>query len=272
MYDYKELERIYESIEELIPYEPEIGIILGSGLGDFAEKFESDANISYASIDKFPISTVASHKGRYVFTKIGNKKCVIMQGRVHLYEGYQVTDVVLPIRLMKLMGIKNLILTNSAGGINFNFTPGDIMMITDQISSFVTSALVGPNIDELGIRFPGMSEVYDKHLQEIIRETAKEIKVDLKEGVYIQTYGPAFETPAEVKMYRMLGADAVAMSTAVEAVAAKHMDLKICGFSCITNKASGMDDEELDDDSVVATANLILNKLTPLLTNAIQKM
>lgn len=272
MYNYDDLLKIYESIENLVPYEPEIGIILGSGLGDFAESFEIDSNISYASIDNFPISTVASHKGRYVFTKIGEKKCVIMQGRVHLYEGYEVSEVILPIRLMKLMGIKTLILTNSSGGINFNFKPGDIMMITDQISSFVTSALIGPNIDELGERFPGMGNVYDKHLQEIIRKTAKEENIDLKEGVYIQTFGPAFETPVEVKMYRMLGADAVAMSTAVEAVAAKHMNLKICGFSCITNLAAGMEEEEIEDDNVVKIANTILDKLTPLLTKAIQKM
>jgi purine-nucleoside phosphorylase len=196
----------------------------------------------------------------------------MMQGRVHYYEGYDITDVVLPVRLMKLMGAETLFLTNAAGGVNRSFRAGDFMMITDQISSFVPSPLIGPNIDELGVRFCDMSEVYDKKLQEILRSTAKELGIDLKEGVYLQLTGPAYETPAEVRMVRALGGDAVGMSTACEAVAANHMGMKICGISCISNLACGMTDQPLSHAEVKETGERVAPLFKQLVTNAIIRM
>lgn len=255
----------YKSIESKITTKPDVAIVLGSGLGDFAECIENKSYISYNDIEGFPISTVAGHKGRYVFGNIGNVNVVAMQGRVHHYEGYDMGQVVLPIRLMKLMGAKTLILTNAAGGINFDFKPGDLMMITDQITTFVESPLIGPNIDELGTRFPDMSNVYDFDLQDIMVKTAKKLDIDLKKGVYLQTTGPSYETPAEIKMFRLFGADAVGMSTTCEAMAAKHMGMKIAGVSCITNLAAGMNKVPLSHEEVGETANRIAKQFEMLI-------
>ena len=261
----EELFSAYKSIESKIPFKPDVAIVLGSGLGDFADCMENKTYISYGDIEGFPVSTVAGHKGRYAFGNIGNVNVVAMQGRVHHYEGYEMGQVVLPIRLMKLMGANTLILTNAAGGINFDFNPGDLMMITDQITSFVKSPLIGPNIDELGTRFPDMSCVYDKGLQNILAETAASLDIDLKKGVYLQTTGPSYETPAEIKMFRLLGADAVGMSTTCEAMAAKHMGMKIAGVSCITNMAAGMNKTPLSHEEVGETANRIAKQFEMLI-------
>ena len=205
----------------------------------------------------FPVSTVAGHEGRFVFGNIENVPVVIMQGRVHYYEGYDVRDVVMPIRLMGLLGAKTLFLTNAAGGINKSFAQGALMMITDHISSLVPSPLIGGNIDELGLRFPDMSEIYTKKLRDIIRESAKELSIALCEGVYIQTTGPNYETPAEIRAYETLGADAVGMSTAIEAMAARHMGLSVCGISCITNMAAGLSPVPLTHEEVKETADRV---------------
>lgn len=259
------LMKCYESFKSKISFKPEIAIILGSGLGALADEIEVEATLDYSEIDGFPKSTVLGHKGRFVFGYIESVPVVIMQGRVHYYEGYSMQDVVLPTRLMRLMGAKVLFLTNAAGGINPAFTAGDFMLITDQISDFVPSPLIGANIEELGTRFPDMSEIYDKDLREVIRRTAFEIDVDIKEGVYIQLSGPNFESPAEIRMCRALGADSVGMSTACEAVAANHAGMKICGISCIANLACGMTDNPLTHDEVMAAADEAAPKFKALI-------
>ena len=195
-----------------------------------------------------------------------------MQGRVHYYEGYSMEDVVLTVRLMKMMGAEILFLTNAAGGVNFDFRAGDFMMITDQISNFVPSPLIGSNIDRLGLRFPDMSEIYNRRLCSIIRDTAKDLQIPLKEGTYVQLTGPNFETPAEVRMCRLLGGDAVGMSTACEAIAANHMGMKICGISCITNLGCGMMDQPLSHEEVKETADRVAPLFKKLITEAVTRL
>lgn len=269
---YDKLLSCYEKVKDKIPFAPKVALILGSGLGDFAQMVEISATIDYNEIEGFPVSTVAGHKGRFVFAYVEGVPCVIMQGRVHLYEGYEPTDVVLPVRLMKMMGAEILFLTNAAGGVNFGFKAGDLMMITDHISSFVPSALRGENIDELGVRFPDMSDIYDKKICEIIAKTAAENGIDLKQGVYLQTAGPAYESKAEIRMFRALGADAVGMSTAVEAAAANHMGMKICGISCISNLACGMSDKPLTHEEVKETADRTAPVFKKLVTKIIGEL
>lgn len=269
---YEKLMRCYESVRERIDFQPEIALILGSGLGDFGETIDVVDTLSYSEIEGFPVSTVEGHKGRFIFGYVKGVPVVCMQGRVHYYEGYAMTDVVLPTRLMKLMGAKVLFLTNASGGLNYDYEAGDFMMITDHIMNFVPSPLVGPNIDELGIRFPDMSEIYKKDLQEIIRKTAKDLKIKLQEGVYIQLTGPNFETPHEVKMCRILGADAAGMSTAAEAVAANHMGMRVCGISCITNMGCGMLDQPLSHIEVQETADRVAVDFKNLITESIVRI
>ena len=266
---YKKLLKCYESIQKKIDFKPEIALVLGSGLGDYGETIDIVATLDYHDIEGFPISTVEGHKGRFIFGYIQGVPVVCMQGRVHYYEGYAMSDVVLPTRLMKMMGAKVLFLTNAAGGLNFDFHAGDFMMITDHIMTFVPSPLIGENINELGARFPDMSDVYKKDLQDIIRGTAKELGIKLQEGVYIQLTGPNYETPAEVRMCRTLGADAAGMSTAAEAVAANHMGMKVCGISCITNLGCGMLDQPLSHAEVQETADRVAVDFKRLITQAI---
>lgn len=266
---YEKLFKCYESIQKKIDFKPEIALVLGSGLGDYGETIDIVATLDYHDIEGFPISTVEGHKGRFIFGYIQGVPVVCMQGRVHYYEGYAMSDVVLPTRLMKMMGAKILFLTNAAGGLNFDFHAGDFMMITDHIMTFVPSPLIGENINELGARFPDMSDVYKKDLQDIIRGTAKELGIKLQEGVYIQLTGPNYETPAEVRMCRALGADAAGMSTAAEAVAANHMGMKVCGISCITNLGCGMLDQPLSHAEVQETADRVAVDFKRLITQAI---
>lgn len=268
----EKLSAAYESIRNEIPFEPAAALILGSGLGGFAEGTDIKKIIPYSSIEGFPVSTVSGHKGQFVFSMVNSVPTVIMQGRVHFYEGYPIEDVVMPVRLMKLMGAKILMLTNAAGGVNESFSAGDLMMITDQISKFVPSSLKGPNIDSLGTRFPDMSSVYDRELCEIIRQSAGECGIDLKEGTYIQFTGPEYETPAEVRMCRLLGADAVGMSTACEATAAVHAGMRVCGISCITNMAAGIQKKPLSHTEVKETGDRISEIFGNLVRTAIGKM
>ncbi|MBQ4164828.1 MAG: purine-nucleoside phosphorylase [Oscillospiraceae bacterium] len=266
---YEKLLKCYNSVEKKISFKPEIALILGSGLGDYADTMDVKETLDYNELEGFPISTVAGHKGRFVFGYAGGVPIVAMQGRVHYYEGYKMSDVVLPTRLMKLMGAKTLFLTNAAGGINRNFNCGDFMMITDHISSFVPSPLIGANIDELGVRFPDMSEIYSKKLRSIIKNAALDEKIPLREGVYVQTSGPNYESPAEIRMYSSLGADAVGMSTAVEAMAARHAGMEICGISCISNLAAGISQNPLTHAEVQETADRVAPLFKRLVTRSI---
>ncbi len=269
---YKRLQEIYGSLQEKIHFQPKIALVLGSGLGDYAESIRTEAVLDYKELKGFPVSTVSGHKGRFVFGYVKDVPVVIMQGRVHYYEGYPMEDVVLPIRLMKMMGAQILFLTNAAGGINDRFKAGDFMMITDQIANFVPSPLIGPNIEELGVRFPDMSEIYDKELCSILRGAAKDLGIGLQEGTYIQLSGPNYESPHEVQMCRILGADAVGMSTACEAVAANHMGMKICGISCISNMACGITGQPLSHEEVKETADRVAPWFKSLITEGIARM
>lgn len=269
---YERLLECYRCFQEKIDFKPRVALVLGSGLGDYAESIQVEAVLDYHDIKGFPVSTVAGHKGRFVFGYVGDVPVVIMQGRVHYYEGYSMEDVVLPTRLMKMMGAEILFLTNAAGGVNFDFAAGDFMLITDQISNFVPSPLIGPNIEELGLRFSDMSQIYNRELCEIIRKTAGEEQIPLKEGTYIQLSGPNFESPHEVKMCRILGADAVGMSTACEAIAANHMGMKICGISCISNLGCGMSEQPLSHIEVQETADRVAPMFKKLITQSVIRM
>lgn len=268
--NYEKLMKCFECVQQKITFKPEIALILGSGLGDYADTMEVVETLDYHDIEGFPVSTVPGHKGRFVFGYAGGVPIVAMQGRVHFYEGYKPQDVVLPIRLMKLMGAKVLFLTNAAGGINRSFNAGDFMLITDQISMSVPSPLIGENIDELGVRFPDMSEVYSRRLRKIIENAAVTAGVPLRRGVYIQTTGPQYETPAEIRAYERLGADAVGMSTAIEAIAARHAGMEICGISCISNLAAGISVNPLTHAEVQETADRVAPLFKKLVTQAIK--
>jgi len=269
---YEKLMSCYESIRAKVSFQPEIALVLGSGLGDYGNQIRVEAVLDYQDIEGFPVSTVQGHKGRFIFGYVDEVPVVCMQGRIHYYEGYPVSDVVLPIRLMGLLGAKVLILTNAAGGVNYGFSAGDLMLITDQISNFVPSPLLGENLNDLGSRFPDMSSIYRKELQENIRNTARQLGIRLQEGVYIQLTGPNYETPAEIRMCRALGADAVGMSTAVEAVAANHMGMKVCGISCISNLAAGMLDQPLSHEEVQETADRVAEQFQRLVTESLKNL
>ena len=267
---YEKLEICRKSILQKTNFKPEVAVILGSGLGEYASKIKIEQIIPYTEIEGFPVSTVVGHKGQFVFGYVKEVPVVIMQGRVHYYEGYPMSDVVLPTRLMGLLGAKKIILTNAAGGVNYNFKPGDFMLITDHITTAVPNPLIGENIDELGTRFPDMSEVYAPELQEKVRKAAEKLQIPLQEGVYMQFTGPSYETPAEIRMCRTWGGDAAGMSTACEAVAANHMGMKVCGISCITNLAAGMSKQKLDHKEVQETADRVSRQFKQLVTEVIK--
>ena len=269
---YRKLQTCLESVRARTSFQPEIALILGSGLGDYADEIDIEETLEYTAIEGFPTSTVAGHKGRFVFGRVQGVPVVIMQGRVHFYEGYPMQDVVLPTRLMGLMGAKKLVLTNAAGGINPGFQPGCFMLLTDHINYSGMNPLIGPNLDELGPRFPDMSEVYSLRVRSIVKETAAALDIPLHEGVYVQLTGPAYETPAEIRMCRAWGGDAVGMSTACEALAARHMGMEVCGISCITNLAAGMSGKPLDHKEVQETADRVAVQFKRLIGEIIGRL
>ncbi len=269
---YDKLLKCYECVREKTDFVPEVAIVLGSGLGDYAESIRVESELPYSEIEGFPVSTVPGHAGKFIFGYLEDIPVVCMKGRVHYYEGYPISDVVLPVRLMKLMGAKILFLTNAAGGVNTSFHAGDLMLIKDQISVFAPNPLIGENIEELGVRFPDMSHVYDEELQQVIRRAAKDNGIFLQEGVYTQLTGPSFESPAEIRMLRTLGCDAVGMSTVVEAIAANHMGMKICGISCICNLAAGMTANPLNHEEVQEAADKAAPNFKKLVTESVKGM
>lgn len=248
---------------------PEIAIILGSGLGSLADFIEDRQEIPYAEIPNFPRTTVPGHEGKLIFGRIGSRKVMAMKGRFHYYEGHEVGVVVYPVRVFGMMGIKNLIVTNAAGGVNTGFAPGDLMLIKDHISFFVENPLRGENLDELGPRFPDMSAAYDRSLQKMAMDCAQRFGIDLKCGVYAYCKGPSFETPAEIRALRTLGADAVGMSTVPEVIAARHMGMRVLGISCITNMAAGILDQPLTHEEVMETGKKVEQKFSALVREII---
>ncbi len=269
---YEKLMNCYRCVREKTDFVPKVAIVLGSGLGDYAQEIKVEYELPYGEIEGFPVSTVPGHAGKFIFGYIDEIPVVCMKGRVHFYEGYPVTDVVLPARLMKLLGAEILFLTNAAGGVNTSFHAGDLMLIKDQIALFAPNPLIGPNIDELGVRFPDMSTVYNPQLQELIKKAAKENHIFLQKGVYAQLTGPSFESPADIRMMRTLGCDAVGMSTVVEAIAANHMGMKICGISCISNLAAGMTMNPLTHEEVQEAADMAAPNFKKLVTESVKSM
>lgn len=263
----------YESLRKITDFEPQIAVVLGSGLGGFAEAcVQIEQTVSYSEIDGFPISTVKGHKGCFIFGTVGGVKVAVMQGRVHYYEGYDVSDVVLPIRVLSLMGAKAAMLTNAAGGINKDFAAGDLMLIRDHVSLFAPNPLVGQNPEKLGVRFPDMSNIYDNELCDIILDSAKELGLALKQGVYFQLTGPSYETPAEIRMLGTLGADAVGMSTSAEAIAAHHAGMLVCGISLISNLAAGISPTPLTHAEVQLAADEAAPRFRSLVAESIENI
>ncbi len=268
---YEKVKKCFEQVRKITDFEPEIALTLGSGLGDFADNIEVLGTINYSDIDGFPVSTAPGHAGQFIYGTLGGKKIICMKGRVHYYEGYDVSDVVLPVRLMRMMGAKILFLTNASGGINPDYKAGDFMMLTDHISSFAPNPLIGPNINEFGVRFPDMTHVYDLELSDVIRKTAKEDGIDLKEGVYLQTTGPSYESPAEIRMFGKLGADTVGMSTVVEAIAAHHAGLRVVAVSCVANLAAGISPTLLTEEEVLEAGRAAAPAFKKLVIDSISK-
>lgn len=268
---YQKASESAEYIKSKIAHQPEIGIVLGSGLGPLADDMTDVIDIDYTEIPHFPVSTVEGHAGKLVFGKLGSKYVLAMKGRFHYYEGYDVAQVVFPIRVMKLLGINNLVVTNAAGGINRDFSSGALMLIKDHISFFVPSALRGKNISEFGTRFPDMSEAYSKELRTLAKKVAEESGVQVFEGVYAFAQGPMYETPAEIRALGILGADAVGMSTVPEVITAGHAGMKVLGISCITNMAAGILDQPLNHQEVMETAKKVEKAFTTLVRNIVEQ-
>lgn len=256
-------------IESGLDEKPDIGLILGSGLGVLGDKAEKQKIIDYSNIPNFPISTIEGHKGRFVFGRINNIKVAIMQGRFHFYEGYSMKETVFPVWVMKSLGIDKLIVTNAAGGINKNYKPGDLMLIKDHINFMYANPLIGPNLDSIGTRFPDMSNAYSSRMRELVKNVSNKLNIPIKEGVYASMTGPSYETPAEIKMLRILGADAVGMSTVPEVITANHAGMEVIGISCITNMAAGVLDKPLNHEEVIKTAEEVKDKFIELVTGII---
>ena len=255
--------------EEIVNFQPEIGLILGSGLGFFADdRIEVEGRLPYVEIEGFPVSTVPGHTGQFVYGWLHGKRVLCMQGRFHYYEGYSMAQLTLPIRLMHSVGIQTLIVTNAAGGINRDYTPGDFMLLSDHINFLGTNPLIGDR-SEHGVRFPDMSAVYDPELRSQLKAWATTNGQDLKEGVYLAATGPSFETPAEIRAFAALGADAVGMSTVPEAIVARKLGLRVLGISCITNAAAGISNNPLSHEEVSETADRVRPEFAGLLEAAV---
>ncbi|MHB9095596.1 MAG: purine-nucleoside phosphorylase [Eubacteriales bacterium] len=259
-------------IRQEAPLRPEVGVVLGSGLGILATEVENRKMISYSNIPHFPVSTVEGHEGHLVLGKLAGKQVVLMQGRFHFYEGYSMEQVVFPIRVMHKLGVGVLIVTNAAGGINQAFRPGDMMIITDHINLMGTNPLIGPNYDEIGARFPDMSEAYDRELGGIAEQVAKRERLSYQKGVYVSLTGPSYETPSEIKFLRIIGGDAAGMSTVPEVIVANHAGMRVLGISCVTNMAAGVLPKKLNHAEVMETANTVRDQFITLVKGVIQEV
>ena len=251
---------------------PDTAVVLGSGLGDFADKLTDAKTLPYAELPHWPAATVVGHSGRLVIGSLGPRRVAALAGRAHLYEGHDLGTVVFPVRVMGRLGVKRVILTNAAGGINTRFAQGALMIIDDHINLLGANPLTGPHDDRFGPRFPDMSEVYAWRLRKIANEAAKAQKVSVAHGVYVATHGPSYETPAEIRFFRSLGADAVGMSTVPEAIAARHMGLEVLGISCITNMAAGILPGTLNHDEVMETARRVRGSFISLLEGILARL
>jgi len=261
-----------EYIKGRIDAKPDIGMVLGSGLGVLASQVTDPVTIDYSDIPMFPVSTVKGHAGQLVFGKLGGKKVLVMKGRFHYYEGYGMDMASFGIRVMKLLGIDDVIITNAAGGVNESFVQGCLMVITDHIGFFGPSSLRGANIEEFGPRFPDMTEIYDKKHRELAMECSRKLNIPVEQGVYCFARGPQYETPAEIRAMRTLGADAVGMSTVPEAVAARHAGMRVLGISCITNMAAGMSGEPLSHEEVVETSQRVRDEFLGYIKDIVSSM
>lgn len=259
------IEQCVKAIREITEFEPEIGMILGSGLGDYADRIEEPIVIPYSQLPGFPVSTVSGHAGQFVMGTHMGKRVIAMQGRVHYYEGYSQKLITLPIRIMKKLGVQKMILTNAAGGVNLDYKPGTLMVLADHINYSGSNPLLGENLDEFGPRFPDVSRVYPATYREQLKAAAEKNGIYLEEGIYMMFSGPCYETPAEVRMARVLGADAVGMSTVPEGIVCAHCQIPVIGISCITNMAAGILDQPLDHKEVVETATRVKTEFIKVL-------
>ncbi len=259
-------------LKEKLSFEPEIGLILGSGLGVLADEIENPLRIPYNEIPDFPVSTVEGHEGELVIGTLKGKKVITMKGRFHFYEGYSLEKVTFPVRVMKDLGVKSLIVTNAAGGVNESFSPGDLMIINDHINNTGTNPLIGPNDPKQGVRFPDMSTAYSKRYIELAKSVAEKINIPLQEGVYVGNTGPSYETPAEIRMLRTIGGDAVDMSTVPEVIVARHSDIEVLGISCISNMAAGILDQPLTHDEVMETTEKVRANFLTFVKEIVKEM
>lgn len=271
-FTYHDYEKMADCVKRNCNFQPALGAVLGSGLGDFVSQIEVVGTVPYNEIPGLPVSTNKAHKGQFVFGYFQGIPVVLMQGRIHCYEGYTSEEAVAPIRLMKLLGIKGLILTNAAGAINTSFHPGDLMMIDDHIACLIKSPLIGENIEQFGTRFPDMSDIYSETITDQIVNEANKEGLNVQRGVYMQFYGPQYESKAEIHMARAMGADAAGMSTAIEAIAANHVGIKTVGISLLTNMAAGILKEKLSDAEVLEVAEKSSRDITKLFAIALKVM
>ena len=269
---YGKLSTAAQYIQNVRHFVPKVGMVLGSGLGTFVERVQDVVIIPYGEIPFFHKTSVEGHQGRLILGFIENVPVVILQGRLHAYEGHEMDEIVFSVRTLATLGAETLILTNAAGGINKEFSPGDLVLIKDHINLMGKNPLLGPNIDELGPRFPDMTEAYSPEIREHFHQVAKENNIVLKEGIYCSVLGPTYETPAEINMISVLGGDMVGMSTVPEAIAANHLGLKVAGISCITNMAAGLSNEKLNHDDIKDEALRVMGKFSDLLTRTIKKV
>lgn len=263
------IERAAEALSRLGG--PEVAVILGSGLSDVLP-LEGKRSLSFAEVPGFPVPTVAGHAGRVEVGKVGDREVLVQRGRIHYYEGYDLAEVVIPVRTYALLGVKTLVITNASGGIAEGFHPGDLVLIADHINMLGANPLRGPNLERLGPRFPDMTQAYDPGLRELARGGGKELGIELKEGVYLATMGPSYETPAEIRAFKVLGADLVGMSTVPEVIAARHAGLRVLGISCVTNYAAGLAGEPLSHQEVIETTRRKAAELSRLLLALVPRL